>query len=265
MGHMTNVTVSHVSPQFITIAQSRRLSSLFVFRGLEYAQPCDRIRCHSSVAKGPHSGRGSHVAATLRTNGTIQNGKPNKITRATGIIVPLARSGGEAPANYLIPTLFTRFLSSSPTTTFPLPISPTLHIHIPSTPIMTRTERSQSLRALIKDRSEARNGMDSSLPKGGAGSHNWGSLESEYEHETAAMDDETGEPKDQAGEAGGKRRLADVQLRPQVLTPCPAAPNSQPKKPAPARRTSSVTDEDRENALKIRKNALKSNGGTFSC
>ena len=84
---------------------------------------------------------------------------------------------------------------------------------------MTRTERSQSLRALIKDRSEARNGMDSSLPKGGAGSHNWGSLDFEYEHETPAMDDETGELKDQAGEVGGKRRLADVQLRPQVLTP----------------------------------------------
>ena len=129
---------------------------------------------------------------------------------------------------------------------------------------MTRTERSQSLRALIKDRSEARNGMDSSLPKGGAGSHNWGSLDFEYEHETPAMDDETGELKDQVGEVGGKRRLADVQLRPQVLTPCPAAPDSQSKKPTPARRTSSVTDEDRENALKIRTNALK-NGGMFSC
>lgn len=29
------------------------------------------------------------------------------------------------------------------------------------------------------------------------------------------------------------------------------------------RRTSSITDEDRENAIKIRKNALKSNGGAF--
>jgi len=105
---------------------------------------------------------------------------------------------------------------------------------------MTRTERSQSLRALIRDRSEARNGMDSSLPKGGAGSHNWGSLESEYDYENAAVDDEAAELEDQAGEVG--------------------APNSQPKKSAPVRRTSSVTDEDRENALKIRKNALKNNG-----
>jgi hypothetical protein len=29
------------------------------------------------------------------------------------------------------------------------------------------------------------------------------------------------------------------------------------------RRTSSVTDEDRENAIKVRKNAFKSNGGMF--
>jgi hypothetical protein len=29
------------------------------------------------------------------------------------------------------------------------------------------------------------------------------------------------------------------------------------------RRTSSITDEDRENALKVRKNALKGNGGMF--
>ena len=44
-----------------------------------------------------------------------------------------------------------------------------------------------------------------------------------------------------------------------------AAPKPQPKKPATVRRTSSVTDEDLENAIKIRKIALKSNGGTFSC
>jgi hypothetical protein len=36
-----------------------------------------------------------------------------------------------------------------------------------------------------------------------------------------------------------------------------------PEKPVVARRTSSFTDEDRENALKVRKNALKSNGGMF--
>jgi len=101
--------------------------------------------------------------------------------------------------------------------------------------IMTRTERSQSLRALVKDRSEARNGMDSSVPKGGAGAHNWGSVDFELEYENAA----TYDVEDQA--AGG----ADSQ--------------QQPKKPAVVRRASSITEEDRENALKVRKMALERN------
>jgi hypothetical protein len=72
---------------------------------------------------------------------------------------------------------------------------------------MTRTERSHSLRALLKDRSEARNGMDTSLPKGGAGAHNWGSLDSEYDHENNAIADEVEEREDQAAAGGGKRLL----------------------------------------------------------
>ena len=43
----------------------------------------------------------------------------------------------------------------------------------------------------------------------------------------------------------------------------PAASELQPKKPTAVRRTSSVTDEDRENAMKVRKNAFKNNGGMF--
>lgn len=42
-----------------------------------------------------------------------------------------------------------------------------------------------------------------------------------------------------------------------------AASQPAPKIPAVVRRTSSVTEEDRENALKVRKNALKSNGSMF--
>ncbi|KAH9973990.1 hypothetical protein BGW80DRAFT_197017 [Lactifluus volemus] len=105
---------------------------------------------------------------------------------------------------------------------------------------MTRTERSHSLRALIKDRSEARNGMDSSLPKGGGGAHNWGSLDSELRYENEAIADEADELEDEIDDT--------------------AAPNQRAKKSTAMRRTSSVTDEDRENAIKIRKNALKSNG-----
>jgi hypothetical protein len=80
---------------------------------------------------------------------------------------------------------------------------------------MTRTERSHSLRALAKDRSEARNGMDTSVPKGGAGAHNWGSLNAEFAIESEAMLDENAEFEDQA--AGGRRLPSDV-VTPSVLT-----------------------------------------------
>lgn len=53
---------------------------------------------------------------------------------------------------------------------------------------MTRTERSLSPRAIIKDRSESKSGMDKALRKGGAGSHNWGNIDQEYYLE--AIDDE---------------------------------------------------------------------------
>ena len=72
---------------------------------------------------------------------------------------------------------------------------------------MTRTERSHSLRALVKDRSEARNGMDNSLPKGGAGAHNWGSIHLERDHENAAIADEDEEFEEQATGGGGERAL----------------------------------------------------------
>jgi len=101
---------------------------------------------------------------------------------------------------------------------------------------MTRTERSHSLRALLKDRSEARNGMDSSVPKGGAGGHNWGSLD--QVHEITALVDED----------------ADFEEGEATLS-------QKPEKPAPVRRMSSLTDEDRENAINVRKNAFKNKGG----
>ena len=70
---------------------------------------------------------------------------------------------------------------------------------------MTRTERSQSLRALAKDRSGSRNGMDMSVPKGGAGAHNWGSLDSETRYEDQALDDEAADTEDQFKETGCER------------------------------------------------------------
>lgn len=97
---------------------------------------------------------------------------------------------------------------------------------------MTRTERAVSPRALLKDRSEARNGLDTGLRKGGAGAHNWGALNDEARFEREGADDEESEPRDEEGARRRDKKNAE-------------------------RRTSSVTEEDRENALKIRKNALK--------
>lgn len=61
-------------------------------------------------------------------------------------------------------------------------------------PSMTRTERATSPRAILKDRSESKSGMNKRTPKGGAGTHNWGSLSNERDLEDAAMfDQETDE------------------------------------------------------------------------
>jgi hypothetical protein len=55
---------------------------------------------------------------------------------------------------------------------------------------MTRTERSAFPRALAKDRSLSRSGLDKSIRKDGGGAHSWGKLTNEAELEFAALDDE---------------------------------------------------------------------------
>ncbi|TRM63506.1 hypothetical protein BD626DRAFT_494535 [Schizophyllum amplum] len=54
---------------------------------------------------------------------------------------------------------------------------------------MTRTARALSTRALLKDRSVSRTGLDASLRKHGAGTHNWGALAHERALEDAALYD----------------------------------------------------------------------------
>lgn len=55
---------------------------------------------------------------------------------------------------------------------------------------MTRTARATFPRALIRDCSESKSGLDKSLRKGGGGRHNWGSIADEGYLEAAALDDE---------------------------------------------------------------------------
>jgi len=54
---------------------------------------------------------------------------------------------------------------------------------------MTRTERNITKRAIIRDRSESKSGLDKSDRKGGAGAHNWGSLDDERNLELLARED----------------------------------------------------------------------------
>jgi len=95
---------------------------------------------------------------------------------------------------------------------------------------MTRTERSLSPRAIIKDRSESKSGMDKALRKGGAGGHNWGSVNEEYLLEAEALDDERQEP---------------------------VAKKEPAEKPELVRRSSVASEEDVTAAREIRKRALK--------
>lgn len=55
---------------------------------------------------------------------------------------------------------------------------------------MTRTERAAYPRALVRDRSQSKSGLDNHIRKGGGGRHNWGSIANEGQLETAALDDE---------------------------------------------------------------------------
>jgi len=100
---------------------------------------------------------------------------------------------------------------------------------------MTRTERAAFPRAILKDRAQSKNNMDKGTPKLGAGHHNWGSLMDERELVNAAENDGEGDFE----EAGAPRA------------------NDNAKPPPVERRTSSVSEEDREKAREYRKNAFK--------
>ncbi|KAF5350459.1 hypothetical protein D9756_008646 [Leucocoprinus leucothites] len=124
---------------------------------------------------------------------------------------------------------------------------------------MTRTERASYPRALNRDRSESRTGLDPGLRKGGAGGHNWGSLDDEQLLESTAQDDEELELEEDKKEASTNNAGSEA-THPQS----PAGSSEASSKPPMERSTSgtsvsssAVTEEDRENARKLRKNAFK--------
>jgi len=109
---------------------------------------------------------------------------------------------------------------------------------------MTRTERSTSPRAVLKDRSESKSGFDKSLRKGGAGAHNWGSIRDELDLERDALEDEEFDTE----ELGVSNKL-NAAVRPSV---------DVPSEDEIFDKTNGATGaDDAEKAREYRANALK--------
>ncbi|KAG6861151.1 hypothetical protein C0995_003419 [Termitomyces sp. Mi166 len=108
---------------------------------------------------------------------------------------------------------------------------------------MTRTARSSFPRAINRDRSESKSGLDKSIRKNGAGAHSWGSIADEREHELAALDDE------------------EYDLEPESMSDnlSSSSESLEEKKPAFQRSNSALTSNELEDAKQFRKNALKTN------
>ncbi|KIK38520.1 hypothetical protein CY34DRAFT_809250 [Suillus luteus UH-Slu-Lm8-n1] len=106
---------------------------------------------------------------------------------------------------------------------------------------MTRTERAGFPRALLRDRSESKSGLDKSVRKNGSGQHNWGSINDERYLEAAALADEEEEEFEEDRDTTDQQRGND----------------SVHKKTKLEKRANSFTEAERENARQIRKNVLK--------
>ncbi|KAF8957537.1 hypothetical protein BDZ97DRAFT_1924552 [Flammula alnicola] len=115
---------------------------------------------------------------------------------------------------------------------------------------MTRTARAAYPRAIIKDRSESRSGLDSSMRKSGAGQHNWGSIADERQLENAALEDVSLD-EEESGE-------------PHAATEDLAASSSSTRSVSPSHKSeissspsAGLSQEELEKARQFRKNAFK--------
>jgi len=110
---------------------------------------------------------------------------------------------------------------------------------------MTRTERATNPRALIRDRSNSKSGMDKSMRKSGGGAHNWGNT----------MDQIEGEMYDEGDEA----TLADLQKSASTSPANPSVLVDQPKDRRASVSTAStgMADDEKEKAIEYRSKALK--------
>lgn len=123
--------------------------------------------------------------------------------------------------------------------------------------IMTRTARAVHPRAVAKDASISRNGLNGNMRKGGAGAHNWGTVDDEarYEFEADAYDNEAG--------MFNLLIIFRVSTSSWRLTPVPGATDDkdvdsvESSRPALPRM---VSEEERTKAIATRKRALSKGG-----
>lgn len=153
---------------------------------------------------------------------------------------------------------------------------------------MTRTARAAYPRAVIKDRSENKTGIEGnrrSMPKDGAGGHNWGSLADERQNELAALEDASFDEEEagatradmpdarQARLGSGMSILACQQLlKSCTFIDCTRflfveSPTSSSSPPPPMSRSPSasatMTAQELAEARKLRTHAFKKTGGTL--
>jgi hypothetical protein len=127
---------------------------------------------------------------------------------------------------------------------------------------MTRTSRAAFPRAVNKDRSESRSGLDKSIRKSGAGYHNWGSLADEEYLEYAALDDEQRELEEER-QASPEEVLQGAPQTPWYSSQAPTPTglgSPKPAKPESTTSLSSISDDELESAKEFRKKALKDHG-----
>ncbi|KAG8850920.1 hypothetical protein FRB96_009553 [Tulasnella sp. 330] len=108
---------------------------------------------------------------------------------------------------------------------------------------MTGTIRATNPRALIRDRSNSKSGMDKSMRKAGGGAHNWGNMEDQIEGEM--YDDGEEEP------------LDDVRKSASVAPSSPGQDRRLSVSTASTGTSSNLTEEEKEKAIQYRAHALR--------
>lgn len=145
------------------------------------------------------------------------------------------------------------FLHSPPSS--PHPSTTHTHTH-PIHILMTRTARATFPRALIRDRSESKSGLDKSFRKGGGGQHNWGSIADEGYLEAAALQDEQQDSSTESDSRDSRVFIMDLGY---VYPHSRLAVDKYPSE----RRSNSFTEEEKRSARNFRKTVLKGQGHNF--